>query len=108
MDRARERMDELAESLFFESGSWRELLERKTRNYEKLLRCAREETAAQEEQISRLTKEEQAAEEAGKALVKENEKQRARNRQIADYIRQQERLAQMDGQIAALKAELSD
>ena len=27
MDRARERMDELAESLFFESGSWRELLE---------------------------------------------------------------------------------
>ncbi|MEE0698676.1 MAG: AAA family ATPase, partial [Oscillospiraceae bacterium] len=108
MDRARERMDELAESLLFESGSWRELLERKTRNYEKLLRCAREETAAQEEQISRLTKEEQAAEEAGKALVKENEKQRARNRQIADYIRQQERLAQMDGQIAALKAELSD
>ena len=108
MDRARERMDELAESLFFESGSWRELLERKTRNYEKLLRCAREETAAQEEQISRLTKEEQAAEEAGKALVKESEKQRARNRQIADYIRQQERLAQMDGQIAALKAELSD
>lgn len=108
MDRARERMDELAESLFFESGSWRELLERKTRNYEKLLRCAREETAAQEEQISRLTKEEQAAEGAGKALLKEIEKQRAGNRQIADYIRQQERLAQMDGQISALKAELSD